>query len=88
MSRVLGYDPYKRMSRIGVANVRTVTAQRSREPSKDQNLKPFTVDGEVSRCVKNFRVGLGQGMPIILNRNIFLFLKELSFVAFVLIWLG
>ena len=59
VSRVFGDYYYKRMSRatVGVASLRTHTAQWPYVPIIDQNLQHFTGDGNVSKWVKDFWVG-------------------------------
>ena len=48
VSRVLGDDHYKRMSRVtvGLARLRTLTARCPWMPSIGQNLQPFTGNGD------------------------------------------
>ena len=59
VSRVLGKDHYKWMSRftVDVARLRTLTAQWPRVPSIGQNLQPFTGNIDISIWVKNSQVG-------------------------------
>ena len=42
---------------VGLAHQRTLTTHWPRVPSIGQNLQPFTVDGVVSKWVKNSRLG-------------------------------
>ena len=42
---------------VGVARLRTLTAQWPLVPSIGQNLQPFTSIGDVSICMKKYRVG-------------------------------
>ena len=59
VSWVLGDEHYKRMNRVtaSVARERILTAQWPWLPSIDQNLQPFTSNGDVSICVKKSWVG-------------------------------
>ena len=76
VSQVPGDDHYKRMTCVivGVARWRILTAQWPWVPSIGQNLKSFIGNDDISKFVKNSRVGRKTTNKQILSRTIRLFL--------------